>query len=269
MGETEIRSIKDYLDALVPDTQNSVHGDLSVFRGQRDATWALYPSIVRRPLFDPTKSLASDPDDPKDTSAERRLLIVFRDQAVTLLPEWVWIGSPEEVAWKHVLVAQHYRLPTRLLDWSTNPLVALYFAVEGQPELCSDKCAHDEREVDDGKHRSVVYVLRHRDSFSVQSLAKANSKPPLYHGDQDPGVIRPPAIDKRIVAQNGVFTVSREPTKPVRVDAAFYIKAKHREDILQQLDVCGVNHKTVYPDLEHLGEYLKWSVPRWQPRACK
>jgi len=263
-----IRSLKDYLDALGSDTDSSVHGNLSVFRGQRDATWSLRPSIVRSPTFDPKRSLARDPSDPKDKSAERRLLIVFRDQAVTLLPEWTWTGSPVEVNWKQVLIATHYRLPTRLLDWSTNPLVALYFAVEGRAEACSDKCSHPRQDADDGEHRSTVFVLKGRDSFSVSSLAAANPKPPIYIGSDDPGVIRPPAIDKRIVAQSGLFTISKDPAKTVVVDATLYIKAKDRKTILHQLDVCGVNHKTMFPDLEHLGEYLQWSVPRWQPNAC-
>lgn len=269
MVTTPITSVREYLSFVEKDTRSSVHGNLALFRGQRDATWSLVPSIVRSPIFDSTKSLAKDPKSPDDKSAERRLLIVFRDLAVALLPEWVWTGSAVETEWKHVLVAQHYRLPTRLLDWSSNPLVALYFAAEGKTEGCKPDCTH-KGDLDNGKgqHHSAVFVLRGRDSFSVSSLAVLNQRPPVYEHGDDPGVIRPPAIDKRMVAQSGLFTISKDPASPIAAERML-IHADHREVILRELDTCGVNRRTMYPDLESLGEYLRWSVPRWEPNPCR
>jgi hypothetical protein len=204
--------------------------------------------------------------DANDLSDERRLLIMFRDLAVSFLPEWTYSGSEQEILWKQILLAQHYRLPTRLVDWTTNPLVALYFAVEGKPEKCTKDCTHSaDYSNSENSHHSVVYILRSRDSFSVNSLARNNPNPPIYRGRNDPGIIRPPSIDKRFIAQNGVFTIGVDPGRPINEDERIIVDADSRENILQELDVYGINKRSMFPDLEHLGEYLQWSVHKWNP----
>lgn len=86
------------------------------FRGQANADWALHPGLARKPAT---------------LKHEAALMKRFRQNATTLVPhrpadEWEWL-----------FLAQHYGLPTRLLDWSENPLVALYFAAEEKPVAAS------------------------------------------------------------------------------------------------------------------------------------
>jgi len=209
-------------------------------------------------------AICVDPSDPDDTSAERRLLIMLRDYGATHFPSWVWQGKLEEVQWKQIVVAQHYRLPTRLLDWSTNPLVALYFATEGPTVVCGKKCPNCRS---DGMHDAAVFALTSRDTFSVTSLAGENPKPPRYDGPKDPGLLRPPEIDRRIGAQTSVSSIRKNPLEPIEPDIKFTVPVETRSSILKELDNLGVNTRSLFPDLEGVANYLKWNVQFWKPNA--
>ena len=120
----DVKSATEELINVLVQFPSSTHGKFSLYRGQTDATWELKPSIAR--MKTSGERIAKYID---DRSSERRMLTVFRDYSESVLPQWVWVGRKREVEWKTLIVAQHHRLPTRLMDWSTNPLVALYFAV--------------------------------------------------------------------------------------------------------------------------------------------
>lgn len=97
---TSISSVSEFLSALRVHVKISAHGDLAIYRGQRDTKWPLLPGIARHP-FEGEDAICSNPDDGSgDTSAERRLLIVIRDYGVAYFPAWVWHGRPEDVRWK-------------------------------------------------------------------------------------------------------------------------------------------------------------------------
>lgn len=86
----------------------------TIFRGVGKVSYQLVPSLGRVQSADKTSLPA----------VERRMVRLFREGARPYLQqqpanEWEWLA-----------LAQHHGLPTRLLDWTTNPLVAAYFAVE-------------------------------------------------------------------------------------------------------------------------------------------
>jgi hypothetical protein len=260
---TIVRSVQEFLSAVRSEVPISAHGRLAVYRGQRDASWPLLPGIARSP-FNGANAICFNPDNgSSDKTAERRLLIVLRDYGVTHFPQWVWHGSPAEVRWKQIVVAQHYGLPTRLLDWTANPLVALFFSVDGQSATCSrEDCQYCSRGY---AHPSSVVALKGRDTFSVSSLANSNRRPPLYEGPKIPGLIRPPEIDGRITAQSSIFSIATDPLVPIAPDFSLEILSENRRAILKELDELGVNHRTLFPDLQGLARYLAWHVQFWEP----
>src|SRR5437660_3765861 len=90
-----------------------------IFRGHSKATFQLIPSVGRN-------------RHPLETREEyeQRLLDIFRREARAHFDR----SSMPASRWEWLSVAQHHGLPTRLLDWTHNPLAALFFAVSKHPK---------------------------------------------------------------------------------------------------------------------------------------
>ncbi|MDO8266027.1 MAG: FRG domain-containing protein, partial [Candidatus Saccharibacteria bacterium] len=116
MKEINLSSIADFYENFsCPFTS-----DETCFRGVPDSSYELIPSLGRIPqLID---------DEIMLTSYELRIIDEFKRRVSPLLNY-----SPKS-EWEWLFISQHYGMPTRLLDWTSNPLVALYFAVSEQPD---------------------------------------------------------------------------------------------------------------------------------------
>jgi hypothetical protein len=93
--------------------------------------------------------------------------------------------------WALLALAQHHGLPTRLLDWTANPLVAAYFAVATGPE---------------GEDAKIIAV-RTRSADYIRDFGKVGSP---FEIDRVRFFL-PPAVSPRIVNQRGLFSVHPEP----------------------------------------------------------
>lgn len=166
-----------------------------------------------------------------------------------------YYSSPPRSLSEWVLHAQHHGLPTRLLDWTTNPLKALFFAVEDPTNLGN----------------GVVW------SSDACSIAWNDSLPDLQ--TQAHYFHRPAHLNSRITAQESVFLVfpireDQVDLPPMDVDnhevygpvEKFLIPAASKADIRSSLNHFGINTLSIYPSVESVArrirdEYLM-DIPR-------
>lgn len=117
MVEFIANDINAFTNAIVAITRH-FHDAKPWWRGQADKGWNLCPSLYWRELGQ------------KETNMTVRFRTMARARHVNC-PQ-----NQDVFSW--LFLMQHYRLPTRLLDWSESPLVALFFAVEEEAQDCSD-----------------------------------------------------------------------------------------------------------------------------------
>lgn len=205
----------------------SVNQKAHVFRGVTDAEkHKLIPSIGRRLRAGEKTALLK---------TERTVINMFRRNAVPFLER-----SDYDI-WDTLAIAQHHGLPTRLMDWTTNLCVALFFAVEGQS--AGDSAVYSCPAV--GKA-----ILPADDPFAL---------------DKDFWFF-PRHVTLRIAAQAGIFSVQKDPTSEFRRThmKRIIIPLKLRIPIRAMLNKWGINRASLYPGLEGLAAWLGESYEKFR-----
>jgi hypothetical protein len=135
-------------------------------------------------------------------------------------------------------IAQHFGLPTRLLDWTDSSMVAAWFAVE--------KGGGD-------KNPSAIWVTR-----GVRSIELDDPSDP--YALDEPRVYRSPHISPRIVAQGSVLMICPKRTGEVSLPVAkrITIDSSVEFTIKKRLNACGFNRRHLFPDLAGLTDHLRW-----------
>lgn len=200
-----------------------------VYRGVSNAAYQLTPSLGR------VGSLLGL-DEEARLIREQLLLDDFRKFARPYFES----GLPDD--WELLAIAQHHGLPTRLLDWTRNPLVATYFAVESESP-------------NDGALFTYTIdgftSIAGTDPFSIETTM----------------TVELPHVTRRITAQTGVFTVSNDPftamddqpdTSPRLVKHVLPTALKG--DILRRLHRLGINRATLFPGAEGIAQFLSWEL---------
>lgn len=249
------------LGALINEVLGSDYDRASWFRGQGCDSHQLLPSLVRR-----MNSAAGSAEVPFSNvlETENRLLTRFKQRS---LPYWTTDSMRPDAAWEYLFAMQHYGVPTRLLDWTTNLLVAVYFSLQHDRKRCT--CGNE--------CKPTVFVLRPLLLNSRNPRLEAHPEGIFATSDEElkswapgtNGITVPPwpvslhgtHNTSRILAQQGNFTVMGSKVAALEDSPAVtnndgqqtlirYCLAGDPRQALADLSKIGISQATVFPDLE-------------------
>lgn len=201
-----------------------------MFRGVSNSAHQLIPSVGRPN----TEAHKQHPERKAMEDRERYALERFEDQCVFHLTH-----RPRDQL-ELLALAQHHGLPTRLLDWTWSPFVALFFAVQAG----------------DVDVEGAVYATEPLPD--IRDFPEERQKSPLLV-KQD-YLVAPPHINSRVVAQRSVFSLHADPQAPLESTGmkkiTFPGALKHQ--FRQELFRLGVDASTIYPDMDGIADTIKY-----------
>jgi hypothetical protein len=188
--------------------------------------------------------------------------------------------------WDWLALGQHRGLPTRLLDWTYSPLVALHFATENPNDFDADGVVWAVNFVDANKRlpRRLKRLLEEEcsDTFTVDMLSPFQTLREFDALSRDPFVVflEPPAIDRRILNQFALFSLMSSARAALddwlgshpELCRRVIVPAGLKWEIRDKLDQANVNERVLFPGLDGLSRWLaRYYMPTgdWlrEPRA--
>jgi hypothetical protein len=228
------------------------------FRGQADHTWKLVPQIARiETIFHAGKPIEVF----NRAAQERDLFDRFRrhtyEQRGRVLNEW-----------EALFLARHHNLPVRLLDWTHNPLVALYFAALHSRENQGDGAIWWIRRRMPGNGHQVadnVDVFGTRSPFDYEGVRMVFPFYPTMRMTNQSGIftIHSPEWwkDLRDVTESEVHAIWKRRDRngtgfDIREGGLWIVPQSKKAQILEELERFGINDRTMFPELDGLARGL-------------
>nr|WP_214287803.1 FRG domain-containing protein [Acinetobacter pittii] len=243
--QKNISSISDLIRHLKDD-----FGDANTniwYRGQSDKSWDLMPGFYRG-----DKGIS-----------ESTLLKRFKQSASMLLDK----DPVNSFSWMFLM--QHYGLPTRLLDWSESPLIALYFALEDYEKYPNTDAIlwclkptelNNEANIKIADENNFIPSFDDDDiigSYAIESVISSRVR-------MNPIATIATRNNPRIQAQQGVFTIHHQdkiainnlPNKENFLKS-YVICSNNRSGVLLELKTLGFSKFSLFPELSSISEHIK------------
>ncbi|MFA4829313.1 MAG: FRG domain-containing protein [Thermodesulfovibrionales bacterium] len=266
--------ILDELYAEDWDNNLKRHRSSFAFRGMVNAKWSIPTSLIR--LGGSFKQL------------EKHMLRNFRKYAHRDVVE-------RDSFWHWLTIAQHHGLPTRLLDWTYSPFVALHFATDDLTKMNEDGVVWCVRIPEAHKHLpkplkaalesegSYVFTVEMLSRFELPDITLSVAGFELSSSQFRPTQIKnlddfdkmakkpfalfmePPSIDDRIVNQFALFSVISNAS--IMMDdwlqeypdlyKKVIIPASLKWEVRDKLDQANITERVLFPGLDGLSKWLK------------
>ena len=276
----EISHVSELLQYIEESQSMFFRNQRFLFRGESKNCYRLVPSVYRKSVHG--ADLYHSPN------TELDLLTAFMTDAASYINL-----SPDDM-FRWLQYAQHFGTPTRLLDWTANPLVALYFACSNHPE-------------DDGKVyilNSFVYKLLIQEKNEMDGNTILEEAMKMIRDEEKafpyPVIFKPYYFDQRMFAQSSEFMVwgyiresldkliteleqdgkkkeyvkkeiangvTTQSLEEIDILTDVFIKRSDKEKILWELDGIGINQARLFPGLDGIGRAIEWRN-NWNNKNC-
>jgi len=267
VNEIRINSWPELLKVLADDASQADrigrHRSDKAYRGMSDSSWHIRTSL-------------------------QRVNTNYMDVEKHLLRNFVKYTPPEYPVsvsnfWQMLTLAQHHGLPTRLLDWTYSPIIALHFALDNYATFHNPGDAViwsvDLHKIKTTlpEDASIVFKRDGAYSFTIDSLSVLYRElDDLNSHENDDFLIffEPPSFDQRIVNQYALLSTTRNPRTVVsdwllkhpELYNRIIIPQELKWEFRDRLDQINITERIIYPGLDGLCSWLKrWYCSKKQP----
>jgi hypothetical protein len=173
--------------------------------------------------------------------------------------------------WHWLAVAQHHGLPTRMVDWTYSPLVALHFATENPRQYDTDGviwCVNfvEAKRLLPARLRTILEE-EHSETLTIEMLSEFTTLRSFDALAPEPFVVfvEPPSLDVRILNQFALFSLISSPGARLddwvrqhpKLCRRVVVPAELKWEVRDKLDQANVSERTLFPDLDGLSRWLE------------
>jgi hypothetical protein len=255
--EVPIESLPQLVSEVLAKANENPPVTFYWFRGANCSEYDLLPSLMR-----------DGKSGEEVFEREARLITRFRQRSIAYWPA----GYPQ-TDWEHLFAMQHHGMPTRLLDWSENLMIAAYFALNSAPRhdpglhagpcrpciWCVDPTTWNRQMPSLSEYGDSIRVLTtaddHLEAYRPLTIKRRLRSPVAIYGTHN---------SQRIVAQRGTFFVWGSETQSMQSTATAvnstrllkFVFTTERANLYRDIQSLGVTETTVFPELAALATEL-------------
>lgn len=252
--ELIIESVSDYLEIVY-----SIENDGEIFyRGQSNQNWGIEASLFRNQLVKNEHELYYE--------IMRKKPFEFKNCENNL---------------ERLALMQHYGIPTRLIDITSNPLVALYFACKDELQKRNNGKVFifkNSKEYYEERALIISNVAFEKDELALEKLQEHNWHQKIIRTNEyveeilsnKAILVKPRMLNPRIISQQGLFFITAavssslekkiEKREEAVIDELAFktmlIKSEKKEEILIELEKIGIKKSFLFPEIEYSAEEL-------------